>query len=163
MTKGGPAVIAVSGRKKSGKSTLIEGLLPLLRGRGLRVAVIKHDGHSFSADVPGTDTWRHLRAGACGAAVFDGEKFMITRMESVSEEQLIPSFADADLILLEGFKRSAWPKIETVPRGGRPVCEAGSLVGIVGEGPFPDAGVPVVPPGDHEAAVRLILDFMGLP
>ena len=53
-----PDVIAVSGEKNSGKTTLIEAVLPILAARGYRVAVIKHDGHSFEPDVPGTATRR---------------------------------------------------------------------------------------------------------
>ena len=59
-----PAVVAVSGVKNSGKTTLIEGMLPHLAAAGLSVAVVKHDGHTFLPDVPGTDTGRFLAAGA---------------------------------------------------------------------------------------------------
>ena len=58
------AVIAVSGVKNSGKTTLIEKLLPALNARGVKTAVLKHDGHSFAADREGTDTCRFLAAGA---------------------------------------------------------------------------------------------------
>ena len=51
-------ILAVSGVKNSGKTTLITKLLPGLKKRGLQVAVIKHDGHDFEADVPGTDSWK---------------------------------------------------------------------------------------------------------
>ena len=51
-----PAVLAVSGVHNSGKTTLLEKLLPVLRSRGLKVGVIKHDGHDFTPDVPGTDS-----------------------------------------------------------------------------------------------------------
>jgi molybdopterin-guanine dinucleotide biosynthesis protein B len=66
-------VVAVSGIKNSGKTSLIEKLLPALTRRGLRVATVKHDGHRFEPDRPGTDSFRHLTAGAVGTAVFDGE------------------------------------------------------------------------------------------
>ena len=58
-----PAVLAVSGVHNSGKTTLLEKLLPVLRSRGLKVGVIKHDGHDFTPDVPGTD------ATVCGKPV----------------------------------------------------------------------------------------------
>ena len=57
-------VIAVSGVKNSGKTTLLEKLIANLVARGIRVAVIKHDGHHFEPDVPGTDSYRHRSAGA---------------------------------------------------------------------------------------------------
>ena len=75
-------VVAVSGVKNSGKTTLITAMLPHLTAAGLRVAVIKHDGHSFLPDSPGTDTGRHLDAGACGTAIFDGEKFKVCLLYS---------------------------------------------------------------------------------
>ena len=53
-----PAVLAVSGVHNSGKTTLLEKLLPVLRSCGLKVGVIKHDGHDFTPDVPGTDSYR---------------------------------------------------------------------------------------------------------
>ena len=63
-----PAVLAVSGVHNSGKTTLLEKLLPVLRSRGLKVGVIKHDGHDFTPDVPGTDSYRLREAGAEGVA-----------------------------------------------------------------------------------------------
>ena len=69
-----PAVLAVSGAHNSGKTTLLEKLIPLLRARGLKVGVIKHDGHDFTPDVPGTDSFRLREAGAEGVAVFSGSR-----------------------------------------------------------------------------------------
>lgn len=160
MTK--PAVVAVSGVKNSGKTWLIAAMLPYLNAAGVRTAVIKHDGHSFDADTPGTDTARHLSAGACGTAVFDGEKFQLVRPAAVSEVDLIPFFPDADLILLEGFKHSAWPKLELVRRGnsGRSVCEARTLLALVTDLDILPDDVPRIPFGDAEVAARVILDYM---
>ena len=62
-------VIAVCGRKNSGKTTLIERMIRELSERGLKTAVIKHDGHDFTCDIPGTDSDRFMEAGAAGAAV----------------------------------------------------------------------------------------------
>ena len=69
LKKNTPFIFAISGYKNSGKTTLITKLIPELKQRGYRVAVIKHDGHDFEADVPGTDSYRHQKAGAaCPAA-----------------------------------------------------------------------------------------------
>ncbi|MFB0919530.1 MAG: molybdopterin-guanine dinucleotide biosynthesis protein B [Oscillospiraceae bacterium] len=130
-----PVLLAVSGVKNSGKTTLIERLLPLLAKNGLRTAVIKHDGHGFTPDTPETDSFRFFSAGACGAAVFDGEKFSLTCRASVSEKELIALFPDADLILLEGFKSSEYKKLELV-RGGvsvSPVCNAQTCIALVSD------------------------------
>ncbi|MDO4556353.1 MAG: molybdopterin-guanine dinucleotide biosynthesis protein B, partial [Lachnospiraceae bacterium] len=56
-----PFVFAVSGYKNSGKTTLLTHLIEELTERGYKVAVIKHDGHDFESDVPGTDSWRHQK------------------------------------------------------------------------------------------------------
>jgi len=112
-----PKILAISGMKNSGKTTLIERIIPRLSDAGLCVAVIKHDGHSFTPDTPGTDSYRFFAAGAYSTAVFDGEKFSVTKRCQVSEEILIDMFPDAELILLEGFKNSSYPQIKLVREG----------------------------------------------
>ena len=118
-------ILAVSGVKNSGKTTYIEQLLGYLGEKGIKTAVIKHDGHEFEADVPGTDSWKYRQAGAYGCAVDSGSKFMAVReWPRANPEALMELFPDADLILLEGFKYSGYPKIELVRSGvsREPVC-----------------------------------------
>ena len=74
-----PGLFAISGVKNSGKTTFCEKLIPALAALGLRAAVIKHDGHEFEADVPGTDSSRCFAAGAVGTAVFSATKFCAVR------------------------------------------------------------------------------------
>ncbi len=106
-----PYLFAISGYKHTGKTTLITKLLPILTDRGYKVAVIKHDGHEFEGDVPGTDTYKHFQAGAYGTAVFSQGKVLIHKRETgVDEKMLIHAFPEADIILLEGFKESDYPK-----------------------------------------------------
>lgn len=128
-----PQIFVISGVKNSGKTTLITQLLPLLAKEGLRVATIKHDGHDFEADVPGTDTYRHFHAGAYGTAIFSDSKYMVVkRQPQMTEEQLMECFPEADLILLEGFKTCPYRKIELIRRGNsvKSVCEAYNLAAI---------------------------------
>ena len=84
-----PAVLAVSGAHNSGKTTLLEKLIPLLRARGLKVGVIKHDGHDFTPDVPGTDSFRLREAGAEGVAVFSGSRYLLTEEFRLNEQDLL--------------------------------------------------------------------------
>lgn len=106
-----PLLYAVSGQKNSGKTTLITQLIPELRKEGLKVAVIKHDGHDFEGDVPGTDSYKHKKAGAYGTAVFSANRFLILKeQKQVTETDLIRAFPEADIILLEGFKNSRYHK-----------------------------------------------------
>ena len=104
-------VLAVSGEKNSGKTTLIESLIPLITESGRSVAVIKHDGQSFEPDVKGADTERFFSAGACGTAVYDGEKFMLVKKVQVDALELLKHFPDADLVLIEGLKYVDIPKL----------------------------------------------------
>ena len=155
-------MVAVSGVKNSGKTALIAAMLPHLTAAGLRVAVIKHDGHRFLPEPLDTDTGRFLAAGAWGAAIFDGEKYKVVRREAVDEAALIAQFPEADLILLEGFKHSPWPKLELV-RGGNSdasVCEASTLLALVTDLELAVEGVPSIP-FDGEKAARVILDYLG--
>ena len=100
-------ILAVSGVKNSGKTTLITKILPFLKAKGLNVAVIKHDGHDFEADVPETDSWKFAKAGADSTLIFSKTKYMMIHYDTVlSEEEFIASFPSADIILLEGFKYS---------------------------------------------------------
>ena len=111
-----PVVVTLAAYSDTGKTTYLEKLIPRLKTAGLRVAVIKHDGHDFEPDVPGTDSYRHRQAGACGTAVFSDHRFMVIKdqpkasEEKTDEKILIQMFPDVDIILLEGFKHSSWPK-----------------------------------------------------
>lgn len=111
-----PVIFAISGYKNSGKTTLTVKLVEKLTEEGYKVATIKHDGHDFEPDVPGTDSYRHRKAGAYGCAVFSGKKWMVVKEQpeeqtaGINEQNLIKMFPEADIILLEGFKNSDWPK-----------------------------------------------------
>ena len=98
-----PAVLAVSGVHNSGKTTLLEKLLPVLRSRGLKVGVIKHDGHDFTPDVPGTDSYRLREAGAEGVAVYSGTRYLLTEEFRLTEQDLLALFErhGYDLVLLD--------------------------------------------------------------
>lgn len=115
MEKKQPPVIVICGVKNSGKTTLLERLLPRLTGGGRRVAVIKHDGHDFSCDVPDTDTFRLSASGAYGVAAFSQNRMFVHRQGTgETERELFRFFQDADLILVEGLKDSACRKIEVI-------------------------------------------------
>lgn len=126
-------IVAISGVKNSGKTTLICRLLEIFKEKGLRVAVLKHDGHDFEPDVPGTDTYRQLQAGAYGTVVFSKGKYMLVKQQpQITEKELLEFFPEADLILLEGFKYSNYTKIEIVRKGNsaESVCNPKRLMAI---------------------------------
>ena len=155
--KNAPTVLAVSGVKNSGKTTLIEALLPRLTALGLKTAVVKHDGHSFTPDTPGTDTFRFFQAGACGTAIFDSEKYSLARAVTMTEGQLVAMFPEADLVLLEGFKNSAYPKLELISE--TPVCDPETCLAYVSTGSVA-TDKPVFRPDELEAIAAFVAAFV---
>ena len=136
-----PAVLAVSGLHNSGKTTLLEKLLPALRSRGLKVGIIKHDGHDFTPDVPGTDSYRLREAGAEGVAVYSGQRYLLTEMFRLTEQDLLEERHGYDLLLLEGFKDSGWPKIEVVRKEISDTPVSFQPLAVVGDIPGADFGL----------------------
>ena len=138
-----PAVLAVSGVHNSGKPTLLETLLPVLRSRGLKVGVIKHDGLDFTPDVPGTDSYRLREAGAGGVAVYSGTRYLLTEEFRLTEQDLLALIErhGYDIVLLEGFKSSGWPKIEVVRSAISDAPASFQPLAVVGDIPGADIGL----------------------
>lgn len=111
-----PPMVAVIGRKHSGKTTLTVRLAAELRSRGHRVMSIKHGSHTFNIDPATTDTYRHYHeGGAERVAMVAPDKFaLIARWDAeLAPEEIAERYmADADIVICEGFKMSALPKIE---------------------------------------------------
>ena len=108
-------IAVVCGVKNSGKTTLLTGLVKNLTDRGLKTAVIKHDGHDFECDIKGTDSFRMKEAGAYGTAVFSSYRIFIHKTGTgEKDEELIGMFPEADVILIEGMKESEHSKIEVI-------------------------------------------------
>jgi molybdopterin-guanine dinucleotide biosynthesis protein MobB len=95
----------------TGKTTLLEKLIPELKRRGLRVAVVKHDAHEFDIDHEGKDSWRMTKAGADVTAVASATKAALMENRFVPIEELLERIRDVDVILTEGYKHGPWPKI----------------------------------------------------
>ena len=113
-----PIIFSVSGIKNSGKTTLIEKLTAAFSEEGSKVAVIKHDGHNYRSDTAGTDTARYTKSGAVYSCIFSDEKFSVHAVGKYDENKLIEIVKDdVDIIILEGFKYSGYPKIELVRKG----------------------------------------------
>lgn len=107
-------VVTFVGKSGTGKTTFLEKLIPELKRRGLRVAVLKHDAHDFQMDKPGKDTYRFTAAGADVVTISNAEKFaMIERPQRELEVgDIIARLPEVDLVLTEGYKKSHYPKIE---------------------------------------------------
>lgn len=110
-----PPVICIVGKKKSGKTTFMEKLLPELRALGISVGTIKHDAHSFEVDREGKDSWRHRRAGAESVLISSPEQLALIKTverEQTLEELAAEYFVDRQLVVAEGFFRSDQVKVE---------------------------------------------------
>jgi molybdopterin-guanine dinucleotide biosynthesis protein MobB len=100
--------IAKSG---TGKTTLIEKLIPELKSRGLRVAVMKHDAHEFDVDKPGKDSWRMTHAGADVTVIASATHSAVMENRPVPADELLKGIRDVDVILTEGYQQGPWKKI----------------------------------------------------
>ncbi len=110
-----PQMISIVGRSQSGKTTLIEKLIPELKRRGYRIGTIKHSHHIFDFDKTGKDSWRHKDAGAETVVIASpGKIAMVKNDHQGSLDDLQQFFNDLDLVITEGYKREHKPKIEVV-------------------------------------------------
>ncbi len=104
-------VLAFAAYSGTGKTTLIEKLVVSLKAKGLRLAVVKHDGHQFDIDHEGKDSWRYNRAGADITIISSEEKTACIEQRSLSLEQVLAKVHDVDLILVEGYKKEPLTQI----------------------------------------------------
>ena len=102
------SIVAYSG---TGKTTFLEKLIPELKKRGLRVAVVKHDAHAFEIDREGKDSYRMTKAGAYVTGLISSEKAVLMENRPVDFEQMVRKIENVDVILTEGYKYGKWPKI----------------------------------------------------
>ncbi len=131
-------IICVVGRSEVGKTTLLEKLIPELKGRGYRVATVKHHAHAgFEIDQPGKDTWRHAQAGSDHVVIAAPDKVAsIRRVErEPTLDEIAATIEDVDIILTEGYKHTDKPKIEVVraARGTLPICAPEELLAVVSD------------------------------
>ena len=108
-------IISIVGKSDSGKTTLIEKLVPELTRKGYRVATVKHDVHGFEVDREGKDSWRHKQAGAHTVIISSPQKIALIRdveKDSTLDEIRRRWVQDVDLLLSEGYKKDVQPKFE---------------------------------------------------
>lgn len=111
----GPAVVCFVARSGTGKTTLLEKLIPRLKARGLRVGVLKHHLHATAFDIPGKDSYRMAQAGAdivIGACAAQVAVFYPADGPPDLEALIAWHLQQVDLVLVEGYKEGPYPKIE---------------------------------------------------
>ena len=162
-----PAV-AIVGNSGAGKTTLLERLIPALKGKGLRVGVVKHDAHRFDIDHPGKDSHRLTVAGADTMMITSPEKLAMVKRHAASppiEELLERYFSDMDIVLVEGFRGSSLPKIEVHRKDFRRalICRGERndpvLAAVASDEPL-DVDVPVLDLNDPGAIAEFIASLL---
>ncbi|MEO6928441.1 MAG: molybdopterin-guanine dinucleotide biosynthesis protein B [Casimicrobiaceae bacterium] len=158
-------VFGFAGWSGSGKTTLIERLIPALVTRGLRVSLVKHAHHDFDVDVPGKDSHRHRRAGATEVLVSSANRWaLMHELRGARELTLVEAVArlsPCDLVLVEGYKSAAIPKLEVHRRiVGKPLLHPrdAHVVAFATDEPseFMQIPIPVLALDDVDAVATLV-------
>jgi len=159
-----PELIGIVGWKNSGKTTLVERLIPLLNERGLKVATVKHTHHDLRPHDGATDGERHVRAGAVQTIVIAPNAW---EAFGHRQEGAPPAFADlahhlagADVALVEGYKNAPIAKIE-VRRQASPTeaplaARDDHVVAVVSDHATNDGGLPLFDLDDIEGIAAFI-------
>ncbi|MEW6184999.1 MAG: molybdopterin-guanine dinucleotide biosynthesis protein B [Thermodesulfobacteriota bacterium] len=181
-----PLIFSIVGYSNSGKTRLLEKLIPILKQKGYSVGVIKHTGESFLLDQPAKDTTKFIKAGADGV-VLSGRDEIAYWAKTDAFSPLTPDrmeqvfFSDRDILLTEGFKKGDKPKIVVLTKGKEEqlIKEIeGGIIATVGESPVKEEW-PHFLPEEHEklaqflearflkkrtqSQVRVILDGKNIP
>jgi molybdopterin-guanine dinucleotide biosynthesis protein MobB len=157
-----PAAVAFVGAHNAGKTTIVLELVPRLKSLGWTVGVVKHTSKDVEDDVAGKDSHRHSLSGAAGSILVTPARTTVRRMgpEEDLDALLAREFSGCDLVLVEGYKTLAMPKIEVRRSAVASVLVRGA-VARVSDTPASD-GLPTVKLGDHEAILSLVLRLAGL-
>jgi len=156
-------LIGFAGWSGSGKTTLVTSVLPVLIARGWRVSTIKHAHHGFDLDQEGKDSWRHRAAGASEVLIASETRWAIMHeLRGAPEpelEALLAHLSPVDLVIVEGFKRSPYPKIEVHrPALGKPPLypEDPNIVAVASDSPL-TTRLPLLPLDRPEAIADFIM------
>ncbi len=157
-------IIGLAGWSGSGKTTLITKAVPCLIARGQRVSTLKHAHHGFDLDQPGKDSFMHRAAGATEVVISSANRFAILHELRGEPEWDLPAllkkFSPVDLVLVEGFKRDAFPKLEIHrAANGKPLLQPDDphIAAIASDVALPQAKVPVIDLNDIEGICDLLL------
>jgi molybdopterin-guanine dinucleotide biosynthesis protein B len=159
-------IIGLAGWSGSGKTTLIKKLIPSLIARGSSVSTLKHAHHGFDLDQPGKDSFFHRAAGATEVIISSARRWAV--LHELREEPewdlpaLVAKMSPVDLVLVEGFKRDAFPKLEIHrAANGKPLIHPDDphIVAIAADIALPQAKIPVIDLNNVEAIADLLLKY----
>jgi molybdopterin-guanine dinucleotide biosynthesis adapter protein len=160
---GSMRVMGLAGWSGAGKTTLLDRLIPALIARGLVVSTLKHAHHNFDIDSPGTDTWMLRQAGANEViAASPGRWALIHELRDAEEPplpKLLARMSRVDLVLIEGFKREAHPKIEIYRQANaKPPLHTDdpSIIAVASDIALPGLAIPVYHLDDIEGIADVV-------
>jgi molybdopterin-guanine dinucleotide biosynthesis protein MobB len=162
-------VFGITGWKNSGKTGLMERLVAEITARGFSVSTVKHAHHSFDVDHEGKDSHRHRVAGAREVLLSSRNRWaLMAELRGADEpelQDLLAKLSPVDLVLVEGYKREAHPKIEA-HRGatGQPLIAPGddTIIAIASDEALAQVQVPVFELDDTKALADFVLRQVGL-
>lgn len=164
-------VIGFCAYSGTGKTTLLTKIIPLIKARGVRLAMIKHAHHQLELDKPGKDSYRMREAGADQVLLMSAKVCALTWQGEGSPEEasleralgmLVPH--SVDLVIVEGFKHEAYPKMEIHrPSLGNPLLhpEDPNMIAVVTDEPI-ETQLPVLDLNQPEQIVEFIVKYCGL-
>ena len=156
-------IIGLAGWSGAGKTTLVTKVIPVLVRRGLKIATVKHAHHEFDIDRPGKDSWLHREAGASEVAVVSNRRWAL--MHELRDEpepplmEILARLSPVDLVIVEGFKRHAHPKLEVYrAAAGKPLIypDDDCVVAIATDAPLRQAPLPVLMLDDVESIANVL-------
>lgn len=166
-----PRIFGISGWKNSGKTGLAVRLVEEFTRRGYRISTIKHAHHDFDIDKVGADSYRHRQAGATEVVIVSGTRFAIMHeLRGATEpsfEEILARIGPCDLVLIEGYKREAVPKIEArrlEANNREPLAPTDPhIVAIAADHPVDDTTLPVFDLDDTITIADFVAEVTGLP
>lgn len=162
-------IFGIVGWKNSGKTGLMERLVANITARGFKVSTIKHAHHSFDVDHPGRDSFRHRAAGASEVMLSSGNRWALMHELRAEDEPtfetLLAKMSAVDLILVEGYKSEAHPKIECFRQGVTDpmrVHTDDTICAVASDTKLENMSVPMFDLDDTNAIADFILIHQGL-
>ncbi|HCE3703662.1 TPA: bifunctional molybdopterin-guanine dinucleotide biosynthesis adaptor protein MobB/molybdopterin molybdotransferase MoeA [Vibrio parahaemolyticus] len=161
-------IIGFAAYSGTGKTTLLEALLPKLTEAGLRIGMLKHAHHNFDVDKPGKDSYRLRKAGASQMLIASRNRFalMTETPEAEAEfEYLLTRFDEdmLDVVLVEGCKNIAFPKIELHREEvGKPWLYPNdeNIIAIASDTAELDSELPQMNINDLDAIAQFVLQYV---
>jgi molybdopterin-guanine dinucleotide biosynthesis protein MobB len=162
-------VFGLAGWSGSGKTTLVTRLIPALLRKGVSVSTVKHAHHEFDIDQPGKDSYQHRQAGAREVLISSSARWALMHESRGAEEpvlaDLLSHMSPVDLVIVEGFKRESFPKLEVYRASvGKPLLypDDPDIVALASDAPVVPLPLPFLALADADAIALFIIEQCGL-